>query len=413
VTKDLRLQLTFHDPDAHLEELKLTWHCLDWPYVLMWLRTLIYALKNNHAPFSRFSGFTHRKSYDQLATLLNEAIELINHEGLYKIEERAGEEFDQEFANRIHHHFEILSGDMKNPSDLYQRASPSAREAIGRLNYCIHDMEAIQRATREPLSNRYLAFELWQPRQFWLQKEELRDFTMDLNFGDLCLHYGLIGKSWFEVFLDHDDEIFADGIRPLDVLGPEFDIHFLPQKHNPSIIKKFHSWLRQQGQDPDDPKLALGFLPLARLQEDRWKPLELIEELGKRQLKAIRIWQSEGQQETDWLSKELSDLPTLEQGFWKLHPLRELGDEEELHLENFPVQTFRVRVASQGASLVNNPWRGQAPRYPHTVGLFVAKDGGALVVPLAEGSQQKVEISPGQSCHFLGDGNGLYKLLKS
>ncbi len=410
--QDLRLELQFYDPEGELKDFTLTWKCLDRPYVLIWLRTLVHALKNNHAPFSRFSGFPHKKSFSDLALELNEAIDLINEEGLYKIPEKASEKFDQEFANRIHHHFEVLSGDLKNPSDLYQKSSPSAREAIGRLNYCIHDMEALKRAEVVPESNRYLAFELWQPRQFWLQEEELRHFTLDLNFGDLCLHYGLIGKSWFEVYLDEDEEIFEEGIRPLDVLGPEFDIHFLPQKHDPKMVEKFYSWLSEQGQDPSDPRLALGFLPLAHLLEEKESPQQVIEEVGKRSLKSIRIWNQEDPKLGEWLSVDLTKAPTLNQGFWKLHQLRSLegGAPFTLELEKFPIQTFRVQAKSSGARM--DSFVGDGPQGDHTIGLYLAKESEPITVAGELLGGAEVQILPGQSCHFLGNGQGHYKLLK-
>lgn len=361
---------------------------------------------------------------EQLSFQLNQAIELINAEGLYLIKERATNHFDQDFANIIHHHFEVLSGDAKNPSALFRRSSPSVQEAIGLLNTSIHDMESLARAKEVHQSNRYMAFEVWEPHRLWLQEEDLRDFTFDIQFGDICLHYGLIGKSWFEVFLDGDQKIFAEGIRPLDVVGPEFDIHFLPHQHDPKLIEEFHKWLKGQELDPQDPKLALGFLPMAKMCAETLEdagfsiqaPEKIIEAINERcSLKSIKIYEGE----KVWAQKDFRHSPSIDHGFWKLHKLKDFSG-EKLKRMGFPVETFLFEGLEEDRSLkapiIEEPESDQSRSFQgkHQVGIYNCSQEYRLNLE-AEGQTDDrgpwlpCVLNPGQSIHLEGDSQGHYK----
>jgi hypothetical protein len=63
-------------------------------------------------------------------------LRLLTLEGHYPpIKERADGSFSQEFANVMHHHFELLFGDAKNPSQYYRDSSPMGKSAISLINH--------------------------------------------------------------------------------------------------------------------------------------------------------------------------------------------------------------------------------------------------------------------------------------
>jgi hypothetical protein len=191
---------------------------------------------------------------------------------------------------------------------------------------CVHDMEALTRARENKNSTRAVVFEVNDRKQYALPNAFAKDFTFDIGFGDICLHYGLVGKTWWEVFLDEDEEIFEEGIRPLDVIGPEFDIHFLPQKIPNEILEKFFQFLRNHGQDPKETDLRLGFYRLASL-ENPHKREEIIEEVGQRSgIKTIRLYQNEKL----WLEKDMSVRPSCQEGFLRLNPLQVIEEGQSI-----------------------------------------------------------------------------------
>ena len=239
------LEVEFFNPyDNSIEPLILRWEVYNSAAATVWLRSLYQSLKKEQLFYARFTGFENSpKDLNFLSQKMNEAIDIINFEGKYpNIKERADGTFSQKFANVMHHHFELLFGDAKNPSSHFKNSTYIGKAAISLLNHCVHDMEALTRAKENNESSRAVVFEILDRQQFALPDLMKEDFTFDLNFGDICLHYGLVGKTWWEVFLDEDEEIFSEGIRPLDVIGPEFDIHFhqrLPSKETREDFYKF------------------------------------------------------------------------------------------------------------------------------------------------------------------------------
>lgn len=388
-------------PDA-VEPYKLTWEVIDKPYAYLWLKNLYRELKIKHPAFIRFSGFENSyKDLDWLTEKLNRAIDIINADGVYHIKERADGTFTQEFFNIIHHHFEVLSGDAKNFGEYYRKSSPMGIGAITDLNHCVHDMEALTRAIEEPDSNRVIVLEFLKPRRFWLDDDTLKNFTFDIEFGDICLHYGLIGKTWLEVYLDQDEEIFPEAIRPLDVLGGEFDIQFARYKMHPEEIAKFHAWLKEQKQNPDNHKLALGFLPLARLMTAGQSQQLILQKVGERAgYKSIRIYD----EQKEWISHDFSASPTSFKGFSQIYPEMQLGSTDHLYTREVPVQTYIVSGKEEKTILPKSLFRGPALKEGHSISLMVPENGKSIVI---QGTTEPRGINIGRDLH-LGPGDVLH-----
>lgn len=386
------------DPEIY-ETYKLTWETVNKPYVFLWLRELYQSFKNSKPSFARFSGFTNSyKDLDWLSQKLNKAIEVINNDGVYHIKERADGRFSQEFSNIIHHHFENLIGDVKKPCQLYWDSSPIARGAITDLNHCIHDMEAYTRAIENPLNNRAILFEFLEPKRYRLDDEALKDFTFDYDFGDICLHYGLIGKTWFEVFLDKDEEIFPEAIRPLDVLGPEFDIHFKCQDISIDVIEEFFHWLKDQGQDPKNPKLANGFLPVAKLRMNGKSQDEILEQVGKRSgIKNIRIYD----EEKEWISYDLSTSPTITNGFYQVNDPIIVKKGDQIETKAIPIQAIQISGEVEGTILKDGVFKGEYINGGHTIALSVPTNGKSVILKGSESfrgvnTRYDLHIRPGE-----------------
>jgi hypothetical protein len=261
------------DAAESTSELELGWKIVDEPIGAIWFRLAQRLLASSVPILPRLSGFSHGPTTRaEIERHLNWCIDSINELSSHRIEERAGREFTQQFANAIHHHFEQLAGPADNPSAVVRDAGPRLWNAIYGLNHCIHDLESLSKsqealARGESDQHVFSSFILEAPdaERFFLSEELQPQFSLDIDFGDLVLHYAQVGKTWWEVFLDSDQEIFPEAILPLNVLTGEFDAFFGTYSMTPERIAELERFLIEQGQQPSDPALRLGFCRIGRL----------------------------------------------------------------------------------------------------------------------------------------------------
>ena len=184
--------------------------------------------------------------------------------------------------NRLHRYFEDLQGEAWGLSKYYKIADFDTKYAIRQLNDLCHELESWVASYRKS------KFEPeWQmPSQIntWLNapRKNLRDQDFDLflknkydrECGGLYLHWAQIGKTHIEVFRDEDgadvNDVICSAINSLKYYTGEFDIEWGPdvtEKKSPWHMKEqqeFFTWLQRNGFDPNDPKLALGFIKIGQ-----------------------------------------------------------------------------------------------------------------------------------------------------
>lgn len=268
-----RLKITFSSPVDLSSSAVFEWQVLSQLPSDLWVKNLKHCLTRDFPFYARFSGFLSEwKTSEYLCQKLNRVIELINKDGLYHIAERCQGVFSQEFSNIIHHHFEVLHGSIEAPSRENRLSSPIGKAAIAALNHLIHDMESLHRQTQNPEETfRAVLCEMPDSPRYIMPSDFYEYFKTDIDFGDLVGHYGMVGKTWWEVFLDQDEEIFPEAIRPLNIVSGEFDLFFSDFKMHDSLREKFYNFLRDHKQDPSDPSLGIGHLPLAKLDKSPGK----------------------------------------------------------------------------------------------------------------------------------------------
>lgn len=262
----------------HLQKSKtkrLEWSVLAHPAALLWLKLLKNYLQSNKNIHTRFNGFANGyRDEDFLASKLNKCIEIINNWHLYEetIPSLGPEGFGQEYSNTIHHHFELLMGPVENLSNYYKKADNLTRRAICGLNHYIHDLETFHRAQELCLIDKNstsagVVTEFRSPIKYELADSFFKYFTTDLGFGDICLHYSQIGKTWLEVFVDKDEEIFKEAILPHKYITGEFDIFFGESTYSDCERDELREFLKKHGQDINDQSLALGYMPVAKMKD--------------------------------------------------------------------------------------------------------------------------------------------------
>jgi hypothetical protein len=104
--------------------------------------------------------------------------------------------------------------------------------------------------------------------------------SYDRKFGHVYMHWAQIGKTLFEVWRDEGapklDKTVCEAITELEYYSGEFDVEWgqdvtRANKH-PWYDKQqedFHNWLTNNGMDPNNPKLSLGYLPIGKVDLER------------------------------------------------------------------------------------------------------------------------------------------------
>lgn len=252
-----------------------------------------------------FMGFSKTaRTLDYLCNEANQAAAVINNFfDDYKIEEtyspatvtttgpwlqnpdKIVQHVNHDVLNRLHNHFEVLQGTVNNLSNYYHRANYDTKYAIRQLNNTCHEMESLI------LSQRKLA-----TTPYWVRPSQITTFLAadrynlkpahrsgfvtngyDRVLGGVYMHWAQIGKTLFEVFRDeHAPELTAtvcEAITELKYYSGEFDIEWgnnvvYNGEHPWHTIEqdKFKKWLLDNGRDPHDPELSLGYLPIGQVQ---------------------------------------------------------------------------------------------------------------------------------------------------
>lgn len=195
--------------------------------------------------------------------------------------------------NILHNHFERLQGTVWEPSKYYQTASLRVKHAIRNLNLICHDIESLVLSQRKLIQ----APDWVRPSQITsflnVPRHELKDthregFTngYDRRFGEVYMHWTQIGKTLMEVYNDEGapdltvgndptdisvgEGVTCEAINSLKFFSGEFDIEWSKDvtysdecPWHKEHINGFYTWLERNGVDYTNPKLSLGYLPIA------------------------------------------------------------------------------------------------------------------------------------------------------
>ena len=179
---------------------------------------------------------------------------------------------NHDLFNRLHHHFEVLQGQVWNISEWFKNANNEVRYSIRQLNNFCHEMEILIKQLRSKRFNpdytnpaAIIAF-LNGPREE-LELADHDHFTLQRGGGRVYAGYCQIGKIHWEAFVDGDTHIGDGGISGLRYISGEMTIDF---GHDTSIkadhqltIQRYSEWLQSNGLSIHDKSLAHGWLHVA------------------------------------------------------------------------------------------------------------------------------------------------------
>lgn len=191
---------------------------------------------------------------------------------------------NHELLNKLHNHFERLQGTVGKLSEYYRRADYATKYAIRELNTICHEMENLILSQRKLATVPYWVrpsqiTTFLNAQRYDLENEHRRGFVdngYDRVFGGVYMHWTQIGKTLFEVFRDENapelTDTVCEAITELKYYSGEFDVEW----GNDIVLRgdnlwhneeqdRFQQWLIDNGHNPTDPKLSLGYLPIGQV----------------------------------------------------------------------------------------------------------------------------------------------------
>ena len=256
----------------------------------------------------------------QIISELNNAIKIINsrlhNRGYPHIDLRFTEErcftpkhFRDDF-NRLHHHFEVLIGQVWSLSKWYSEESDRRTMwAIHCLNNACHEIESIVNGIYEinnpeqhNTSFGFTGISFNSPNWDGVNRtgkiyHEYDEACFDdwettwLKYGTLIPYYSQLGKNLREVFEDGDDYIDDGNISSHCLMTGEVNICLSGPGELEALTpgnmlddpreQAFAAWLKERGFDYNDPKVGAGFAHMGEiaweamgLKRSQWKTLD-------------------------------------------------------------------------------------------------------------------------------------------
>jgi hypothetical protein len=294
-----QVKIVLRNPVNKLDLVDYTMQVQDHALGRDWLQSLKQLLQSGNLLEKNFCfmGFPNgARNINYLVTSINRHIQTINQDlPGYNIKLTFTEQnvFARDYAdngvnhvlfNQLHNHFEILQGTVDNLSPWYRAAKYNVKYAIRQLNNICHEMEnlilSLRKSTVAPEWMRPSQITTWinAPR-LELSSNHRQGFVTngyDRVLGGVYMHWAQIGKTLFEVFRDeHAPKLtttICEAITHLKYYSGEFDIEWgndvTMSSSCPWHVREqtaFKAWLLANNNNPADPSLSLGYLPVAQV----------------------------------------------------------------------------------------------------------------------------------------------------
>jgi len=256
--REYYLEVLYTAPALHSQQ-KFKWQIYSTDVAQAWMKLLITQLKLNTHFSCNYTGFKFFNNKKILTQSLNNCIKLINESKIYPINEIMPLKYSQKILNVIHDHFEAIYQVRKSSF------SPKLLMAIEGLNYFVHALEDHYKIQADGENLAFTRHKFNGNMLFPFQEKFYEQFKLDLNFGEVYLHYHQIGKSCLSHFLDQILVTTPSNVIPQNLLNAGFDVCWGEHSFSLHEKKLLQNYLINQNQDPENKKLCLGYLPLAKL----------------------------------------------------------------------------------------------------------------------------------------------------
>lgn len=301
----MKLQVVFRDTDKIYPDFTLSYRLRKCSLTKDWTDLFIKNFIESDHPIEKtyclhgwLSSFESLKgrSIDYLCKKLNHNINIINEDlnpkGYnfidlnFDVETMKDEKKSNDLLNQLHHHFELLIGQVWAPSKWFELSKHRTRDSIRELNNICHELESNIRSIKNiqtPQINVGLNGKDFQGNYFNKQRIEIslenyKDFLLESSWGALTIYYAQLGKTPKEAYNDKDQYISNNNISGYRYLTGEFVLTFNNlYQHSEDFIK----WLIGNKLDHTDPSLGINH-PVIGTLESSLDQNSLIKELKKR-----------------------------------------------------------------------------------------------------------------------------------
>jgi hypothetical protein len=268
----------FNESKILESEYSLTFEVQSHPIAQLWFDMLKKLLEDSTWKLeTRWAAFKLPTRHPKiLVEKLKRCVETINNSDWFDYHiietDMITEDYPMEVHNIIHHHFEILIGQVWRPSEYWQRIIEKQDwaliDAVRGLNDLSHEIEEWNMGGDATICTTFMNG-IAPIQKVELPKEADEYFTLDGAFGRGYLHYAQLGKTWQEVCIDDDDQIDPGNISEHRLLSGEFDLQFsMYDRTHEGMIDSFgmREKLAKFDRTPEDKSLRLGYCPIFDIQ---------------------------------------------------------------------------------------------------------------------------------------------------
>lgn len=288
----MKLLITFRDTEHIVEDYVLSYQIRKCSLANEWVRLFKANFLNNDHPIEKtfcLHGWqtdyysTKGRTVTYLCEKLNSSINSINldlHSQGYDfialnftVEAMKDSTTARTMLNEIHHHFELLIGQVWAPSKWYSISQDKTKFAIRQLNNLCHELEAVLKCIKDKPQDFHInvgknsanfdGSMFYNKEKKDISLENYNDFLEQGRWGDLLIYYAQLGKRHIEAFYDNDECIHDTNISGYKYLTGEFVLGFHYLSKHPAA---FDHWLALRGYDNQDKTLGLGYPTIAHLE---------------------------------------------------------------------------------------------------------------------------------------------------
>ncbi len=237
-------------------------------------RDLRYLVEELNRNIANINSFSFKPPYER--------IELFSQDD-FQFSQKNGYRLKHDACNLLHRYFEELQGTAWKLSNFYKQADHQTKYSIRQLNNICHEIESWVLSFRKKMTNP----EWMRPSQITtflnaprhnLHENDYELFRYNRYFrelGGVYLHWSQVGKTLYEVFRDEGavkmDVATCSEINHQKFYSGEFDVEWGQTINEDTFDWKqkemddYRDWLKLNGYDWDDPKLALGYIKIGQV----------------------------------------------------------------------------------------------------------------------------------------------------
>lgn len=267
------------------DKFPLTWKVNDYQIAADWYEKVKSTLNLGIREVDRFYNFPNQPRWSKpyISNEIRKCMQVIEtqYPNYFRGINIPHANMNQDDLNYLHKFFTRIRGSVSNSATTYIKANEQVRDAINDYNNLIHRFESHD--TGRPRFVVTFYDEMMED----IKIDDFYKFTLENQFGDMCLNYVQIGKQVIDCFRDHDLTVDEE-IRPMHQFGAAFSVKFceIDKVYAFDINRRVRAWYKNNlmtklGLDSHDPKLSIGWIRVAKLEDSKYTKNEILEIIGK------------------------------------------------------------------------------------------------------------------------------------